>query len=103
MKLLESLINTTVEQAEKLHDYVQLHFDNKSILNINNRFAVSEKDQSISKFKGLKVKEVTEMPEIITISFSNGQHINIGLKDEDFTSPEALELTLANGSIFIWP
>jgi len=104
MKLLDILIGAKVKKTEEVYDYVQLYFDDESILNIYNRFTINDKkNQKISTVLDLIVIQIIETEDIVTLNFSSNRKIAISLKDEDYSGPEALELIDPNGQIAIWP
>lgn len=103
MEILDCLLDTTIQNAERVHDYVQLSFDNSAILNIYCWFRVDGTDQDISKVVGLKVREVLNVPYGMFLKFYADQQIEIRYNDEDYSGPEALELIDPSGQIIVWP
>lgn len=103
MIFLECLLNSSIQRAENIHDYVQLHFDNSAILNIFSRFRISGLEADIAGISGLKVSEISDRQKEIILKLSDGRQIEIGYNDEDYSGPEALELIDPDGQIVVWP
>lgn len=98
---LQQLVGHPVKSASTVHDYVQLHFGNGAVLNIYNRI------ETIGRWidlPGVTLTSVTDRRPIgIQIEFANGVEILIGLSDEDFNGPEAMELIPPYGPRVVWP
>lgn len=103
MSALKCLLNQTIQKAEKMHDYVQLFFDNSAILNIYCRLSINGVDENIANIAGLKVIETLEKPNEVSLMLTDKQQIDIRYNDDDYSGPEALELINPSGNIVIWP
>lgn len=90
---LERLINTSIEKAIKVHDYTQVYFDNKSILNINNNYNIHP-DVNLSDLAGNKVLKVNENDKEISLILDDDLKIVIDMSDEGWNSEEAIELLI---------
>jgi hypothetical protein len=97
------IIGRVVDRACKVHDYVQIYFDNGSILNVFNK--IGGGDLSDEFFLSLSRARVTEFElkeGAVSIAFSNGKRLKVGMTDDDYQSPEALELICSDGRLIVW-
>ncbi len=99
---LERLIGLTAVQATKLHDYLQLKFSDGTILNINNRYKLVGTSDGIECVIGKLVSGVKADERSIRIVFFGGMSLLVGLNEEDFNSPEAMEMYAAGSPPIIW-
>jgi len=98
---LDILESVTVTDALKVHDYVQLLFEQDIVLNIYNEFKLSN-NHDVSSLNGIKVLKVEEKPEAVILYFSNGTRLDIDLRDEAYNGPEALELCVPGQPTVVW-
>ena len=98
------IIGKKVIRARQVHDYYQLLFDDGSVLNILNNFIVSgNMEYNITQFIGSVVTSInnTGCPAI-EIRFSDGKWIRIGISENDYNGPEAMEYIDNNGIFTVW-
>ena len=97
---LDYLRNRFIHRIEKIHDYVQIYFDDGSVLNIFNDFSIG-----CSKFGdliGCEVVEIVINESDIYFSLSKGITIRVGMVDADFYGPEAMEYIPTTGPSVVW-
>lgn len=94
------LISLVLQEIRVIEDYLQLLFVGGIILNIYNVYAYD--GQTLSLLKGQQVTEVSESVESAVLSFSNRTHLIIGLKDDDYNGPEAMELIREGEAPVVW-
>ena len=100
---LKVLEGRTVSKAIRVEDYIQLHFEPQTSLNIYNRFTVSGLDKGdIATLSGATVREIIERPKDVVLRFTNGAEILIDLRDKAYTGPEAMELNLPGEPTVVW-
>lgn len=100
MVKLCDLVGLTIQMAKKLQDYAQIGFKDGIILNIYNNYVLSGKD--ISSLEGKRIVEIKETEREIVIFLENDQQMKIGLLDQDFNGPEALELNCIDSPPVVW-
>jgi hypothetical protein len=98
---LKVLVNLRVESTAELHDYLQLFFEEGSILSIYNEFELSDSGDTNS-LQGATLKKVEETQDTIALDFSNEQHLRIDLRDEAYRGPEAVVLHVPGKFIVVW-
>jgi hypothetical protein len=92
-----------VKRACKFHDYIQLYFDDGSILNIFNRVVEpASSDNHLESLANTTLLKVSLKEGVISFAFSNGKQLGIGISDTDYQSPEALEFINAQGRRIVW-
>ena len=97
------LIGRKIESANFIHDYLQIRFEDGSVMNIFNAIELSGFFAGdISKSIGCNIINFEGDDRAITISLGAGKTIKIGTLDEDYRGPEAIEYRGADGSIVIW-
>lgn len=97
---LQMLIGLVIDKVVQIHDYFQIVFSDGTTLNIYNYCICN--DCTISSIEGDRIISVKEMDNEITLNFGGGGTLSIGMKDDDYKGPEALEL-LRNGEFpVIW-
>ena len=101
MTALDNIKSCTVQTAENIHDYLQLTFSNKSILNVFNSYHYDGGE--ISTLLGRSVTAVDVRPELIRIEFSMGVALSIGMRDGDFRGPEAIKLKTGPTATIVLP
>ena len=96
-ELLENNIcGKKIVKINYIHDYLQIFFDDNSILNLNNKVTMSGNiDLVIDKI----IKNVILNNEILKLISVNDFVIEMTMKHEDYNGPEALEYY--NGDLII--
>lgn len=97
---LDFLSNRFINKIEKVHDYVQIHFNDGSCLNIFNDFSVS--CDQFGDLIGCEVVEIIIDESAISFSLSSGVAIRVGMVDADFHGPEAMEYIPITGPSVVW-
>jgi len=98
---LEILVGLLMADAMKVHDYVQLIFEQGIVLSIYNEFRLPNGDD-ISSLRGEKLLKAEEKQEEIILHFSNGKSLSIDLRDEAYNGPEALQLNVPGQLTVVW-
>ena len=98
---LDVLVGMVVTDALKVHDYVQLLFDQDISLNIYNALRLSHGDD-LMMLNGATLLKVEEKPDKLIFYFSNGKHLDIDLGDDAYNGPEALELNIPGQPTVVW-
>lgn len=95
-KLLSDAVVTDVLEP---FDYIQLVFDRGHILSIYNPIVGLPSD--ITKLIGKRVVDLETSDEAETIVFDDGTKARISLSENDYTGPEAMELSNPKENVFI--
>ena len=102
--ILGLLVGRKIQKAEMIHDYLQLWFDNGSLLNIFNVFIVMGFEiRNLSEIVGCEVVTVDVGNAEIAIVFVDEKSIRIGMSDSDYQGPEAMEYIGVGGERVVWP
>lgn len=96
------LVGLTLLRVERIHDYIQFHFDNGGVLNIFNEFTISGFiSGNLSEAVGSRVLSVRHSETAVELDIC-GKMVRIGLSGNDYNGPEVLEYTDENGNIIVW-
>jgi len=98
---LESLVGLVVTQVLRVHDYVQVLFEQDIVLNIYNEFKLSN-GHNISALTNTKLLRAEEKGDAVIFYFSNGTCLAIDLREEAYNGPEALELHVPGQPTVVW-
>lgn len=99
---MNRLIGLTVTEANKVHDYLQLRFGDSATLNINNKYKLSSGAEDIECVTGHAVLDVKANALFIEIVFIDSCSLIIGLGEDDYNGPEAVEMYVSGCSPIIW-
>jgi len=92
-----------IKSASIVHDYVQLNFDDGSILNVFNQIRTPTiNDGFVAWLANKRVLEDITNKDVIILRLSGGDSVEIGMSDADYRGPEALELIEADGKRIVW-
>lgn len=94
------IIGNNITNLFRIHDYVQILFSNGGIMNIYNKSNIYEFD---SKIVGESIENFVENGYSVEIHLSGGKIIRVGLSDDDYVGPEAIEYISPEGKRTIWP
>ncbi len=100
MATLQVLVGLILSKVEEIHDYVQLVFNDGTTLNIFNKYDYN--NGCILDIEGKKIKYVKNSGNDILIVFEDSSSISIGLRDDDYNGPEAMELMQKGRPSVIW-
>jgi hypothetical protein len=102
--MLGLLVGRKIVRAEKVHDYLQLWFDNGALLNIFNLFTVSNGlAEGYSLLIECEISSVGVSDEAVEFAFMDGKCLHVGMADSDYQGPEAMEYVGVNGERIVWP
>ncbi|MBO6518569.1 MAG: hypothetical protein JJ900_16870 [Rhodospirillales bacterium] len=100
MKLLKSFVGLTVEKVASVHDYIQIHFSDGSILTVNNGY--STVGGEVHSFEGAQVLSATDDDRKFIINFDNERTLCVGLTEEFYANyPEAMHFVRGD-DICVW-
>lgn len=99
--MLDVLNNKTITRVEVIHDYLQLYFADGSVLNIFNHFDLLGAWPHRSE--GTSIVGTAQSAAEFALVLSNGATLRIGLDEEDFVGPEAMEYVDQGGTRVTWP
>lgn len=98
------LVGRRIESAERVHDYVQLRFDDGGILNIYNPVSITGgADAGLLSLLRSYITAVRVDDEAIRWFLSNGTSIQVSMRDADYRGPEAMQYVAVDGAIVVWP
>lgn len=100
MRGLQTLIGLIIQKIERVHDYLQLVFSDGTTLNIYNNHRYDS--GSIFSVEGEQVASVIEADSEITFKFQNGGILSVGMRDEDYNGPEAMQLIKKGEPPIVW-
>lgn len=101
--LLDLLLGVKLSKAEVVHDYLQLRFENGVILNVFNAFRMREFSiDDLSKISGCEICAVRIDETSVEFEFLGGGSIWVGMSDDDYQGPEAMEYIGAAGDRVVW-
>ena len=93
----------TITQAQRIHDYVQLGFDNGWGLNIYNRIVSPEISESFLRRLADCIVEAEDVRDgRYVLRLDGGMSIAVGIEDDDYNGPEAMELIKPSGVRVVW-
>lgn len=104
---IDDLLGLCLTSHEIVEDYEQLIFeDGAAILSIYNPYEVlgpePESGQTISRVMGRRLLGVTTRPTLVELSFEEYWSVNVDIRDEAFTGPEAMVLHQPGKSPVVW-
>ena len=100
--IFDPLVGSKISSVEMVHDYLQLYFENGEILNIYNKYTLSNCDElKLLMLVGCKISNIVVNDIEVTISFTTGELINVSLLDADYSGPEAMQYIDMNKNHFI--
>lgn len=100
---LDVLRGKIILHASKMHDYMQLVFEEGIGLNVYNDFCIQPGDEKkLQTLKQKKLLSVQEMPTEIVLLLSDGLQLVIDMRDSAYNGPEALELTRQGEPTIVW-
>ena len=100
MNVLQKLVGLTLQKTEQVIDYAQLYFSDGSILNIYNRHDLV--NCTLSSIQEDQLIYAVESDDKIELKFDGGGLLSVGMTDDDYNGPEAMDLNLADGNIVVW-
>lgn len=100
MGVLQDLVGLTVRRIETPHDYLQIFFSDDTGLNIYNRYELS--GASMSSIAGRELKSVMEEDDRIQFQFDGGGVLSVGMRDDDYNGPEAMNLYRTGKPLVVW-
>jgi len=100
MDVLQILVGSIIQMVEIIHDYLQLTFTDGTILNIYNKYQYD--GESVLTFEGKKLISAIETDIKIILDIEDGGKIEVGLLDEDYNGPEAMELIRKDEPPVVW-
>ncbi len=100
MSALQESVGSIIQLIKVVHDYLQIAFDDGTILNIYNKYQYNA--DSVSALAGKKLISVTEADNRIVLEFEGSGELIVGLLDTDYNGPEALEIIPKNKPAIIW-
>lgn len=100
MDTLQILVGLTIKKVEVLQDYFQLIFADSTILNIFNKYQYD--GSSVLTLEGKKLVSVIETDYKIVLDFKDCGKLTVGLLDEDYNGPEAIELIRISEPPVVW-
>jgi hypothetical protein len=98
MSALSLLVDCTVARVELVHDYLQFTFSDGSTLNIYNKYRYFG---DVADIENKTLVSVDETQERVLLHFS-GSQLEIGLRNEDYSGPEALALQRPGHALVVW-
>lgn len=102
-KMLDQLLGVKLSKAEVVHDYLQLRFENGVILNVFNAYSTREFSiDDLSNIFGCDVCAIRIDETAVEFEFSGGGAIRVGMSDNDYEGPEAMEYIGATGDRVVW-
>jgi hypothetical protein len=95
------LIGRRIQKVEKVHDYLQLCFDNAAVLNIFNAFTLIGA-HDLSELVDCEVASVVARDTAVEIVLKDEKSIQVGMADSDYQGPEAMEYIGVAGEHIVW-
>jgi hypothetical protein len=106
MSMLETLVGTNLTGVIRIHDYVQLLFQDGTILSVFNPLTVlkSETDTAIENCIGRKVLLAINNEDLETVQMElEGEIIiRVDLRHQSYRVPEAMVLSRPGKPIVVW-
>jgi hypothetical protein len=84
-----------ISSIRLVHDYLQSSLDDSAILNVFNKYAI-EPYRDITCIVGHSITSVEESDTAIIFHLSDACVLTVGLADEDYRGPEALQYIGSN-------
>lgn len=99
-EILDRLLHRRILRVERVHDYMQIYFDDCSILNIFNTVRIS--GGQLGELTNCEIMGSDSDAATASLLLSNGGAIHIGISDADYSGPEAMEYIPASGLRIVW-
>lgn len=102
---LQDTVGAKVLEAMMVHDYLQLFFENQTILTIFNLFHVLDSEGRVQDTSFLKdgiLNQVSESSQQVMMSFSTGVTLCIDLREQAYEGPEAMTLKRPGHPLMVW-
>jgi len=99
--MLDQLNHKRIKSTKIFYDYIQIYFDDNSILNIYNSYSIN--GIGLRKLRNFTISEATAQPDNILLTLSPRGSIKIGMKDSDYRGPEAMGYIGPNDLHIVWP
>jgi hypothetical protein len=100
--LAETLRGSVVTSTEALHDYVQIGFDGKAGLTINNKMNILPASTPLPSLIGKVVAWTNQTDSFVEIRFRDGTLIRIDMRPEAWSCPEAIILNRNGLPTVVW-
>ena len=97
---LKRLVGLVVDQVVLVQDYIQLVFSDGSILSILNNYTCE--GDSIRPLVGKMLESFRHDQEAIVFSFPGYGDFTVGMRSEDYSSPEAMRLSRPGEPLVVW-
>lgn len=102
MKLNEMLCGAVVKNVEEGEDFLCIFFDGGERVSIYNRYLIEPSPGEIGQILGA-VSFIDEIqPAALRFHFENGTVLSVGLRNEDYLGPEALQVRLPGDKVIVW-
>ena len=95
-----ALVGEELLEGRFVEDYLQLLFSNERVLTIYNDFKIAPPGD-IEGIKNSVVKSVFQGSDTLTIVFDNDSRFVVSLRDEAYSSPEALTLFIPGNPLVV--
>lgn len=100
MDSLQILTGLSISKIKKVHDYIQVIFYGGTTLNIFNNHDYDR--GSALAVRDKKVKSVERTGSTIVITLDDGSCLSIGMDNDDYNGPEAIELSREGKPPVVW-
>ncbi len=98
---LSVLRNLVVTEVIKIHDYVQIVFENDIGINVYNDYEVYG-IEDVKLLNGIRVVDIQDDKKFIKIDFEQNRSLIIDLNDKSYHGPEAMVLYIPGKPIIVW-
>lgn len=100
MSYLSNLIGLKVEKIELIHDYLQICYDDKSVLNIYSNYSFNNDDSN--NLKGTELTNTIEKDNEVVLVFNDAIRLSVDLSDDGYNYPEAMTLFREAKPTVVW-
>ena len=97
---LNHLPGLVVEKIVKVHDYVQIYYSDRVIMNVYNNY--QHNSETLSSIENCIVETAEENDQRVLIRFVGGVFLSISLSDDAYNGPEALTLFVEGETPVVW-
>ena len=100
MDISKIMVGLIIKKIVEVHDYLQINFFNGMTLNIYNKYLYDY--GPISSIEGKEIRSVVEADNEVVFRFRDCSALIVGLQNEDYNGPEAMELKRKDEPPIVW-
>jgi hypothetical protein len=100
INLKQKLKGVRITNVEHVHDYVQIEFENSFGISIYNKYTVT--GGKIGDVVGKRVTGFVQDERSVSLLVNSKLVVRVGLENDDYSGPEAMQYNDSTGMIVVW-